>query len=367
MKSSSTRRFGLGASMCLGVLAMSIFLIPAPHAGPAAPVASLGPPLAQVGILDQILSVVREARNEARDSANSAREIRDRVRNATGAFSSQMQDAIQEAVEDVGRELTEERDGRDEFLASGVEPFRQELVTLLQNTESIQNALSSIAGGPADLLSLDRLIGIVEGLSGRALFPLYRVLASDSGILNSGIAQKLGEAAANLEVLRQILLEPSARSGLPADPCDFISANPEAVRFVTYSLQGIGAELKVLGGILNLLGKRKFVELQVHGYVGASLESDLAIKVGTAYNTLGDLVLALTNYSWNKIRFCQVQGRFDVLDTGLADLMDSHEQLLEGQAGLATLEGQREIMAHQVEIKALLEELLRRIPTARYP
>ena len=148
--------------------------------------------LVVVGILDQILSVVREARNEARDSANSAREIRDRVRNATGAFSSQMQDAIQEAVEDVGRELTEELDGRDEFLASGVEPFRQDLVTLLQNTESIQNALSSIAGGPADLLSLDRLIGIVEGLSGRALFPLYRVLASDSGILNSGIAQKLG-------------------------------------------------------------------------------------------------------------------------------------------------------------------------------
>lgn len=367
MSSRNARRFGIGASTIVGILALATILIRTPHANPVATVASPVPPAAQLGILDQILTLVRDARNEARDSADSAREIRDRVRIATGSFSGQMQDAIEEAIEDVGRELAEELDGRDEFLAGGVESFRQDLIALLRNTESVQNTLSSIAGGPADVLSLDRLIGIVEGLSGRALFPLYRVLASDSGILNSGIAQKLADAAENLMVLGQILQEPSARSEALVDPCAFISANPEAVRFVTYELQTIGAYLKVVGGILNLVGKRKFVELQVHGYVGASLESDLAIKVGTAYNVLGDLLLALANFSWNKIRFCQVQGRFDVLEISLRDLLDGQQQLLAGQADLATLEGQRENNEHLSEIKAILEELLRRLPKTRYP
>lgn len=351
------QRLGLGISTCLGVIALSSLLLRTAPASAPPRVAAAPAAMPQTNLLNQILDMARDARNAARDGAASALEVRNRVRSGVSSLTGQLEDMIEEASDSLQLGLEVELAGRDVFLNGDVEPFRQELIELLTAVEQMVNRIAAI-GQPCsdDLIDFQRLIDVVEALPGNVLFFLYRALSVDLSILDCGLLDQIRDTVTSLGVVAQTLGETIDLGPFDFDfevqsTCDFVLANPGLVRAAMVQVQGTALLCKGVGMVAGSLGSTEISgEFQIHGYLGGSLEGSPVNSPGATlakiFGGVGDMLAQLASSCATKMRHCAVVGGID--------------DVLQGQADLATREGQDRIIESQREIKTLLEELLRR-------
>lgn len=276
-------------------------------------------------------AVARDNAIAARDSAD---EIRDNVRNGVIMLTGQMRDLITEMVDDIQDRIDEEMAGRDAFIADGgcsvavCEPFRQDLIALMQNLEDIGNAMVAMTELDGLTLDFSREISVVQAAPGRLLFPLYRA-ASATGMLDGGLVDQLGDAAASLLILQEILEEPAddMRGGgepLSTDPilaaelesCRSVLAEPLSGEFgpngpirsraAMRTVITVAHGLKVTGTVMKAFGERAKddFEIQIHGYVGIKFTKSPIKKWGGVLAGIGNVLGPVTAAAHTKIRHC---------------------------------------------------------------
>lgn len=337
----------------------------------------------QADILDDILSLTTAARDratqardravEARDRAtearNSANELRDNARLGLEALTGQIRDLIDEAVEDMQRLVESELEGRDAFVADGgcslavCEPFRESLVTLLQDIETLANTLLTIAELDGAHLDLQRERDIVNLLPGRALYPLYRVLGGDGNLMGnvaggSGLLQRMSEMVDQLLVLKSALEEQYCGSepavddtllGSEVKKCACVQANANAVENAAKGIKYTGMGIKLIGKRLKAKGETTASGANpgIHGYIQVTIKDNKRKEWGETLEGLGDALSKVAESADDKLRDCLVfstqaeilqglsdvkgQRRGDFNDDGVIDLADySQFQLVFG-------------------------------------
>jgi hypothetical protein len=272
-----------------------------------------------------------EARDRAAEARDSANETRNNIRNAVLLMTGQMRDLITETAGDLQTEVDDFLDGRDAFVADGgcsvavCQPFRAEMVALLQNMEDLSNALLTVAGVEGMTIDLSTEIALLQAVPGRLLFPLY-VGISETDFIGAGLSDRLAEAADALVVLQQLLEEPDDLRGggpLPSTiresellACQFVLTDPDTGEFgpggprrarnALKPVTATGASLKLIGELLLAAGEGKTfdVPVQIHGYVGVSFKDNKKKKAGTLLSGVADVLLHLSNVGDVKVRAC---------------------------------------------------------------
>ncbi|MBK8913175.1 MAG: hypothetical protein IPM64_01005 [Phycisphaerales bacterium] len=312
-------------------------------AGFALTAALLTPVFAQADILDDIFSIATaardratEARNnaahardratEARNNAAAARdtaitardtaiEMRDAMRAGLDGLSVTIQDAIEEAVEDLEREIADERAGRDAFVnGTAGETFREQLVGLLLNSESLLNGLNSISGMQAAQINLQQEAGLISALPVRSLYPVYRTTSAQSPAMLPQFNALLSGAADDLEVIRGLLLNsPSAVEGDLVDKelneCAYVLEHIDELRRASGNLSKFSLAAKTLGAILVAAGTTEIHKNgAVWGWVGVSIKNNRVKKIGLLIEGIGDGVSGLVSDVNTRIRTCAAVG-----------------------------------------------------------
>ena len=248
--------------------------------------------------------------------------VRSGVNNLTGTLRQTIDEAVEDLKENVQREL----DGRDEFLGAGGNcasgsdcyQFRGDLVQLLVNIQDLTNALFDVT--PADVqFELQRTVDLVEQTPGRVLFPLYRALASDSRLFDSGFVEMLGDLALDIRTLDEGLQEgPSGLSSsldgvseagvVDLTECETILANIELFSDVALKVTGGAAAAKLVGKGLIAWGETSADgDAGIHGYVHVTLKNNTRKKIGGFVDGIADLTFAFSSYAHTKIRYCTVR------------------------------------------------------------
>jgi len=267
-------------------------------------------------ILDDILSTANQASNraaaardravEARDRATEARdsadEIRDKVREGVATLTDQIRTMVSEAVEDLKRTVAEEMEGRDELLgqsgcsAEFCEPFRQDMLTLLNNIQTITNCLFVITELDEVSIDLSREIGIVQDLPGRALYPLYRVLSKDSNMFASGLLPKLNTLTADLVELKEFLIDTA---------CTPVWEDTDRATTVVRSATLGASTLQMIGKTMISVGETQFFgDAGIHGYVHINVKLNALKKWGGRLVGLADAILPIVQFAGRKVDNC---------------------------------------------------------------
>lgn len=284
------------------------------------------------------ITTARDRATTARDNAiaarDSANEIRDNVRSGVIMLTGQMRDLVTEMVGDIQDRIDEEMAGRDAFIADGgcsvaaCEPFRQDLVALMQSLETIGNAMVAMTELEGLTIDFGREISVVQAAPGRLLFPLYRAVSA-TGMLDGGLVDQLGDAAESLLILQEILEEPAddMRGGgepLSTDPilaaelescravltepltAEFGPNGPVRSRVAMRNVISVGHGLKVSGTVMKAFGERATddFEIQMHGYVGIKFNKSPIKKWGGVLAGLGNVLAPVTSAAHTKIRHC---------------------------------------------------------------
>lgn len=282
----------------------------------------------------------QQARDRAGEVVASAGEIRTHMQEGLQALTGQILSAITDAVEEAQNTIQRELDGVSDFLADGgpAEPFRQDLIMLLQKIEVIMNALYDMAG--LDMkFSLARPIGLIESLPRGALFPLYRFMAAGSNFFESGIVQRLNEMADALTVLRDLLAEADeARFPDPFQECLdaesddrychelllreayggtcrlFLGDPPNAdrvsvVKAASSVVTAVASGLKLVGKGLIAIGETGLPasekKIGIHGYVGVHLTNNRPKQIGSFLDGVADAALFAPKYISARLKHCQ--------------------------------------------------------------
>ncbi len=291
----------------------------------------------QADILDDILSKTNqastraaaardraiEARDRAKEARDSADETRDRVREGVATLTDQIRDMISEAVEDVQRLVAEEIDGRDEFLGQSgcstelCEPFRQDMVTLLDNIQSITNCLFVITELDQVNIDLTREIGIVQDLPGRALFPLYRVLSKESNMFESGLLPKLNTLALDLIELKEFVVDTA---------CTPVWDDTNRATLVVRSATLSASTLQLIGKTMVSIGETEFFgDAGIHGYAHINVKLNSLKKWGGRLVGLADTVIPVVQFAGRKVDYCiNLQNQ----EQNQAELMQGQQDIL---------------------------------------
>lgn len=323
--------------------------------------ATVGAPAARGDILDDIFSITTAARDRATEARNNAAAARDRATEARNnaaaardtaiemrdnmqaglqALTTQMQDAIDEAVDDLQRTIQDEITGRDAYVQSGAAaPFRADLVALFQRTEALFNALGAAAG--ADNLSVDfgRLESAIVALPDAALYPLYRTLVVEMNLFADGtLLERMDAAVGQVALLAQVVRESDMNNGAATSfldgelsRCEFVLENYDDIRQASSALTVFGGTLKLAGVILKAAG-----ETQIHstggvwGWVGVSLKNNRTKKVGIVLAGSAEFIFSLTSYAGTKLRYCAGVAIQD-------EQRDREEQILANQREIVEL------------------------------
>lgn len=269
------------------------------------------PSMVSADILDDILSLATTTRDRAavaRDRAITARDASavnlQNIQENAQLISGEMQTAIDEAVEDMQRLVAEFQDGRAEFLgASGCspeicEPFRQNLIMLLQRLEAIIDILLEIGGINGPNPDFQPLINVIQNLPGRALFLLHRVMVEDNHLFDGDLLVRLSESVNHLQVIRDAIAHDLAQQRasqesqnihtvrgiepthleLEVDRCQYWHQYREQIGRASYVLGGLGLATKVVGGILKGVGTTK---------IGGVVEAAGVVQVQLTTNPVG--------------------------------------------------------------------------------
>ncbi len=328
-------------------------------------------------ILDDILGITTAARDratqardratEARDRATAARdnalEIRTTVEAGLQTVRDNVRALILESIDDLGDEVNDFLEGRQDFLADGgcsvavCQPFRGDLVSFLQKTETLANCVLDLAQLEAMHFDLSREIAIVQAVPGRLLFPLYVALSGEMNPFESGLIQRLQEMIDALLVLKEILAEPSIRGSdhSKGDPiieselvveCGSVLTDPQTgeigpggparARHNAKVVQGGGVALKLLANALIAAGETRVIdkEVQLHGYVGFNIKSNKKKKAGQLLNGIADAVLAYPGSVDAKVRHCTTMYTQNLILGGQQEIKGVIEALRNGDLNL---------------------------------
>lgn len=279
-------------------------------------------------ILDDIWSVVQQARDratQARDRATQARDgvnaVRARIDTAVATFTSTIQTFVNESVEDLRREIDAELEGRAEFIGNASEcaQFRSRMVLMLADLESISNSILRTSQCTQGLqVDYSREITLIEGLPCRLLYPLYRLLENELHLFDSDLLDCLRQTAADLELAAEFfaddLQNPVGTDDTVLDARALLEAQLTKTTWVlervtrlqkaASSLAGLSIALKIIGKGFVAAGETHFTgEAQIHGYVGGSIQNNRKKKIGEALGGVSDALKGVGDFLTNKTRF----------------------------------------------------------------
>ncbi|KAB2944458.1 MAG: hypothetical protein KJ057_02715 [Phycisphaerae bacterium] len=303
---------------------------------------------ARADILDDILDLAKgaktyalsardraiEARNNAAAARDSASEIRDELRESLSHLSEEMRSAIRNGAEDLQRQLVEEREGLDAFTAGPdgcstgeCVPFRERLIDMLEQIETVFNAVLVISDAEDFQIDLHRERELIRQLPGRLLFPLYR-----SGLFNDDtLLSALREASDDLVIVAEVIQEDRERA------CAYVVENEAAAEEAIESLQDKARVLKIAGKLFSALGKIPIQpEAAAWGWVGVVVKLEPAEKVATALEGLSDALESASDSASKRIRECTKGGENSKIKENQKEMMKDLEKLLRRQKDLQT-------------------------------
>jgi hypothetical protein len=261
-------------------------------------------------ILNTILDKVNDAVNAAaaaRNAANAARasadEMRTRMQSGVGDLTGDLQTMMEEAAAEARRILAEENAGREAFLPGGncasvCTDFRNDLIELLTNIETLSGAVVESTGLTADP-DLSTLIESVRVAPGQVLFPLYRVTQA---LLASNLSTRLAEAAIDVATLSANVL-----NGPPDLPsaCEVLMTHTQAVERGVKGVSVAAAIVKLVGKVFVVVGSTEFEGYAAGwGFVGGTIKSNKPKKVGEFLAGVSDGMSKVANYANGKLSLC---------------------------------------------------------------
>lgn len=288
-----------------------------------------------------------EARNNAAAARDTAVEIRETMRAGLSALSNEVQDAIEEAIVDLQREIQEEMDGRDAYVQSGAaEPFRQDLITMLHRVEALINALYDLVRLEETEVDFSRFVTAIEALPAPALYPLYRALVVELNLFQAGgLLDQLDQAVSDVQLVAMLFVEPAgAGDGEFLDgellSCTAVIENYAALKKAATGLTLLGGSLKLTGTVLKAAGQTSIKKSgAVWGWVGVTIENNRTMKVGIALSGAADFLSAVSGAIGTQLRHC----------AGVAIQDEARAR------DLLILENQAEILKNQRQILKLLK------------
>jgi hypothetical protein len=308
-------------------------------------------------INEQILELLGSVSNRvdttidrATDARDAAEDIRDRVSDGVDALDDQLRDAIDGALDDLRRIVAVELGGA-EFIAftdgpnacspPTCQPFRQELLTLLDDLEASTNGLFAVTG--LDQLQIDfaRMRSVIQNLPGRALFPLYVVLKLDNGNLLASLSSLMTELNADLSVIEDVFAteKPTASAAGPSTPiCNAITTTPGIFEAVAVRNAARAIALKVVAKIFDALGETSAsADAGIHGYVHITYKENFPKKFAAILEALSDAEFYIAEAVNSKLEFCLLlQVKIDA-QQHLIDILTGQTQILDAIAGNADL------------------------------
>jgi hypothetical protein len=280
--------------------------------------------------IGQIMDDARDARDFAQtassralDAGNRANTILSRI-NRGYDYLEQLESTIQGIIDELKDQIDELQEGRAEFLGNNCDfhspcgRFSADLVELLTGIEGMNNAI--FRATPIDVnVDFQRMKRLIEHAPGRALYPLYRVLASEIPIMESSFMDSLPERVSDLEFLADVLQPPVRPTSVgDHDQCEFLLENSQRADQAITGSTGVGVALLGLGKLLIAAGETHlYGKVGIHGYPGIALKNNRLKKLGGVSAGAGHGVLAITGAVSNKLRYCT--------------MVDSNEQILANQ------------------------------------
>lgn len=304
------------------------------------------PVLCPQNILDCIWALLNDVEDRVNttvatvtEAAGAADEVRDGVRDGVVALTDQLRTAIDGALADVQRIVENElgsaeyaafTDGANSCSPVTCEPFRQELLLLLDNFESSTNGLFQVAALEQLQLDLGRMRGVIELLPGRILFPLYRVLKMDNGDLLGSLSDLLAELNADLEPLGDIFATDNQKTPI----CTVMTSAPLVFKAIIIRKKARAIALKVLAKIFDALGETSAsADAGVHGYVHITYQENIPQKLAAILKALSDSEFAIAGAVKDKLEFClNLKAAIDAQQWQL-DMMDNQTQMLDAISG----------------------------------
>lgn len=264
-------------------------------------------------------ATARDNAAAARDTAVTARdtaiEMRDNMRAGVEALSSNVQAAIDEAIEDLQQDVADELDGRDAFVQGGSgEAFRQQLIALLENSEALLNALNTAAGMPEARADFGREAALINAVPVRLLYPLYRALVAEAPGVLASFNELLHRAAADVQIVAALLL--NSTGPIEGDlldnelhACAYALDNLVELRRAASDLTKFAIGARVVGALLKAAGTTELHKsAAVWGWVGLSIKNSRVKKLGELIDGAGGVVNSLSGYVSAKTSYCAAIG-----------------------------------------------------------
>lgn len=299
------------------------------------------------------------ARNNAISARNSAEEVRDNIQAAVAMMTQQLRDLVSEGATDVQDAVTAYTAGRDAFIADGgcsvatCQPFRADLVGMLQDLQAISNSVLAIADLQGVAVDFSQEIDLVQNAPGRVLFPLHTAMNATN--MSSALFGDLSDAASALLLVRDLMAEPQddgARGSAPLSDDPIIADALEGCRAVltdTFTQQvgpggpvqarqalrdiaNVAIGIRFGGTLFEAFGENWLDEYPVgiHGYVGVKIKANFPRKLGLGLAGVSQILASSASFVSTKTHYCialyeqeQMWKQIDALNTcasGSADL-----------------------------------------------
>lgn len=314
--------------------------------------------------IDDLSTALSSVQTTVGNVKMTADETVGRIRDGVDTLKGKLRDLIDDTVEDVQLIVERELAGRDAFLNNGTgAAFRSDLVTLLREFDTLQQNLADLVPG-APKASFEDEIDFLEdaGIPLRLLWPLYRVATAIAPDFPKGLIEQLKEINESLAVIKPLFDEenevvtappvgrrlsasraqiaggfvPNARAailaGKPNSWIDYsygqipsiVKNQPALVEKVSKVIRRRALALKVLSTFLKAQSKTgiaKQKDVQIHGYVGLTIETDPAGTWGERFGGISDVL--------NKIAD-KIDGMLDkaALYGSLRELRSNQEDIL---------------------------------------
>jgi len=270
-----------------------------------------------------------EARDRATQARDHAADMVDNMQDGLQNLTAEMRERIQDAVETLQQAIQQELADAGDFIngrnscSPECEDFRSDIISLLTNIENISNALLAAEGIEGEVDFSDE-ISFIDSLSGKALYPLYRVLR-DLPVLNQSFLETMNEIEANLSDVAIIITDTAAR-GPQLDVCELLAGSAELVSTVITAAQNIGKVgkgLKSAGAFVTSIGKTKIAgRAGIWGWAGISYSSGLLERFGGHLESLGNRLSPIADKLEKKLQYCVLRVNTDNLLTK----SDAHQQ-----------------------------------------
>lgn len=294
------------------------------------------PVLCPENVLGCILDLLNDVSNrvdttinratEARDVATEARDqgvevvsnMNDGLQHLTGEMRARIEDAVaalQQAVLDELAGATNFTNGPNSCSAE-CESFRSALILLLTSIQEISNTFLSDAGlgGQADFSAE---MDFIEALSGKALYPLYRVLLT-LPVLDDDFLLSMSEVADQLIEVAPYINDAVQVVGA-IDVCRTLADNDvlvERLISVAKNIDKVGKGATLAGSVLKSVGKTKIAaRVGLWGWAGINYTGGLLERFGGHLKSLGQRLTPIADKLERKLQYCvlKVNGD-DVID-----------------------------------------------------